>query len=715
MGFLQMVVRHFIQYKLLCGIFLFGLLIEVAYAVASPLSLKYLVDLAFTPKDYQAFFIILGILVIGGALSIVAGLGGDYALSKLSGKVVQKLRIQLFTHMQKQSFPFYQRYRVGDLVTRFSSDMSSIENVIYSSVPFSLKEGLSFLLGLTVLFSIEWKLTLMMLFGSILMIVGPKLLQGRAEASNINYKEAQEHFANTIDETVKGYQTIKILHQQERFRERAEKQIRQLFSFGLKMHVMNSLLERLPLTTLLLLNGTMIGFGGYLIFQDEMTIGSFIAFFTLFMSVGQAGVNLSFMIPDIIESSISFKRIGEILHHQPSVPEAMVPVELPSLTRNIQMNNVTFGYTEGTDQLKEVSLSIAAGRYTAFVGPSGSGKSTALQLLSRFYDPKEGTVSIDDIDLRLVSEDSLMKQIGIVSQDTFLFHTTIRDNLLLDNIHATEEEMIEAAKLAKIHETIVSWPEGYNTMIHSDGASLTGGQRQRISIARALLRHPRILLLDEVTSALDPAAEADINESIKQLKAHKTIISVTHRLSSIMEADDIYVFKDGQVTESGTHHELIQQGGLYYHMWEKQHGFMLSKDGLHATIDVNRLAKFQFFQGFSLSLLQDISLLFSTETCKEGDTIVHEGEGGDKFYIIIRGKFEIMKKTMKAEHQRVATLADGDHFGEISLLKDIPRTASVRALESSLLLTLRREAFLELLTNYPHILESIELTLQERL
>lgn len=550
--------------------------------------------------------------------------------------------------------------------------MASIERVICQSFPFLIKETLSILMGLVMLLVLEWKLTLAMLIGSILMFIGPKLLQGRAEASNAKYKEAQEQFSNMIDETVKGYKIVKALHQQDRLLRRAQGQIRDLLSLGLNMHILNSLLERLPLTVLLVLNGTMIGFGGYLIFHDQMTVGDFIAFFTLFMSVGQSASNLSYLIPNLIDSSISFKRISEILNHQPSVPEASDPVALPPLDKYIEMNQVTFGFTEGTDQIKEVSLRIAAGSYAAFVGPSGSGKSTALQLLSRFYDPRQGSVRIDGYDLRTVSEASLRRQMDIVFQDTFLFNTTIRDNLRLGSELVTDAEMMEAAELARIHETLIGWPEGYDTLINNEGASLSGGQRQRISIARALLRKPRLLLLDEVTSALDPATEADINQTIQQLRHHTTIISVTHRLSSIVNADVIFVFQDGRIVESGTHQELLQQSGLYHEMWEKQHGFMLSQDGLHATIDGHRLAKFPFFAGVDLLLLQNISTLFSTETFKEGDTVVQEGEQGDKFYIIVRGKFEILKSFQSGSLQRVATLQDGDHFGEIALLRGFP-------------------------------------------
>lgn len=715
MSLIRILLHQLKRYKLLSGIFICSIFIEVAYSVAAPLSLKYLVDEAFTPKDFQAFLIIMGILLGGGLFNILAGQCGDYSLGNLSGGVIRELRTDLFAHLQKQSLPFYQRYKVGDLVTRFSSDMSSIENAIRFTSPFFLKESLNILLGLGMLFSIEWKLTLAVLAGSTLMFVGPRLLLGRAEAANTSYKEAQERFSNTIDEMARGHRTIKGFHQQQRFRDRARRQILELFSLGLRLHVTNSLMERMPLTALLILNGVMMGFGGYLIFHDEMTIGGFMAFFALFMSVGQAGSNLSFLIPNLIDSSTSFRRVGELLSHQPSVPEAAGAAELPASVSSVRMDQVTFGYTEESDQLRDVSLRIPGGSYIAFVGPSGSGKSTALQLLSRFYDPGQGAVAINDHDLRTVSEASLRKLSALVTQETFLFNATIRDNLLLDRADITEEQMIEAAKQAKIHDVITRWPSGYDTWIQQEGGTLSGGERQRIAIARALLRKPKLLLLDEVTSALDPATEADINERIQQIRNEMTIISVTHRLASVVHADRIYVFLEGRIAESGTHEELLKHSGLYHSLWEKQHGFHLSSDGLHATVEVQRLAKLPFFDGIDRSLLQNIAGLFSTEICQEGEDVVREGEEGNKFYIIVRGKFEVMKQFPGEGEKQVAVLQDGDYFGEIALLKNIPRTATVRAMAPSVLIAVRRESFDRLTSEYPQILQALEQTLQKRL
>ncbi|WP_171655987.1 ABC transporter transmembrane domain-containing protein [Paenibacillus foliorum] len=708
-------MRHYLaSQKLLCVLFAVSILIEIGYAVAAPLSLKYLVDFAFVPKDAQMFILILSLLIIGSLFNIGAGASGDYTLAKLSGRLLHMLRTELFTHMQKQSLDFFVRYRVGDITTRFNSDLSTIERVIGATFPFGLKEGVTVIVGLCLLFSLEWRLALAVLLGSSLLFIGPRLLQQRAETASRTVKEAEADFAGTIDESLKGHKTIKGLHLQDLLLEKANMQIQSLFTLGLRKSIMNSLMERIPMTALMVINAIMIGFGGWLIFQDKLSIGEFVAFFTLFLSVGQSVFHLSFLIPNIIESGVSFERVNQVLEDRPAVAEADHPVDIPSISSHIRMDEVTFGYADGPDILKHASLYIPAGSFAAFVGPSGSGKSTALQLLQRFYDPRQGRVTIDDLDLKQISEKSLREQMGIVFQDTFLFNVTVKENIMLGNRNLTEVDMVAAAKAANMHETIMSWPQGYDTPILQEGASLSGGQRQRLSIARTLLRKPSILLLDEVTSALDPATEADINRTLEQLKGNTTIVSVTHRLSSIVHADLIFVYEDGQVVEVGSHEELLSREGLYREMWEKQAGFSLSQDGLHARVDVNRLGKIPIFEGMAQELLLHLTTLLTTETYERGHTIMREGDEGDKFYIIARGSVEVRKQLLD-ENRRVAVLQDGDHFGEIALLKNIPRTASIIAIEPTVLLSLRREWFLELTASYPQLLEVVERTIVNRM
>ncbi|WP_168735994.1 ABC transporter transmembrane domain-containing protein [Cohnella fermenti] len=715
MSGLRITFRYIKPYYGLLILYALCVLVEVAYAAASPISLKYLIDKAFLPKDWEVFWIVIAVVAIGGIFNIFAGMLGDYSTAKVGGEAIRRYRTDLFVHLQKQSMPFYQKYRIGDLATRFSADMSSVERLITSVYPFLFRESINVVISLSLLFALEWKLTLAVLAGAALMIYSPRIVQGRAETANVRYKEEQESFANAIDEIAKGHKAIINLHQQRRLRERAEEQIRRLFTFGLSMRMANSLMERLPTTALLVLNGTMLAFGGYLIFEDQMTIGDFTAFLTLFMAVGQAGTNLTQLLPIAIDANVSFRRIGELLAEKPSVEEAANPAELPAAAGTVRMKDVTFGYSPDSRQLKEVNLSIEPGSYVAFVGASGSGKSTALQLLARFYDPAAGAVTIGGLDLRAVSEASLRTYASMVTQDTFLFNSTIRDNLLLGNEDISEERMRGAARSAQVDSVIAAWPQGYETPVRQEGASLSGGERQRLALARALLRDPQLLLLDEATAALDPSSEADINDVIERMRGSRTVVSVTHRLGSAVHADRIYVFRQGEVIESGSHSQLLKLGGAYRELWEKQQGFRFSSDGLHASVEADRLGKLAIFAGIEPELLAGIASLFSTYPCREGETVVKQGEEGNHFYIIARGKFEILKSDGAEEEKRVAVLQDGDCFGEIALLRGVPRTATVRALTPSIVLAIHREEFRKLTHEHPQVLATLEATLATRM
>lgn len=708
-------LKYFTVYRGLLALLLICLLIDATYAVAAPLSLKYLVDEAFVPKDVGAFVLILSLLIGAGLLSIAVSLTGDYALGRLVGQGVAKLRLDLFERLQRQSISFYRHYGTGDLVARFTTDTASVERTVGATVPMLFAQSLSVCLGLGMLFTLDWLLTLIMIAGASLMIVGPKLLQGRAEARQQQLKSSQERFMNAIDETVKGHKTIRSLHQQERVSVRTARLIGEMLKNGLRLRLVTAWMERLPLVSLMVLNGTMIGFGGYLIFRDELSIGSFMAFFTLFMTVGQSATNLTYLIPGVIEARVSFARIGELLAREPELPEPAEPRPLAAPIREIAMDDVTFGYETGSDQLRGVSLRVEGGSYTAFVGASGSGKSTALQLLARLYDPREGRVAMDGIDLREIGERRLRELALLVGQDTFLFNATVRDNLLLDKQGISDAGVKDAVQRAGLQEAVFRWPAGLDTVVRQEGGSFSGGERQRIALARALIRDPDVLLLDEVTSALDPASESQVNELVRTLRGRKTIISVTHRLSAVTDADRIYVFERGEIVESGTHEQLLGSGGVYARLWDKQQGFRLSEDGLHAEIGADRLRRLPFFEDVDPSLLESLAGLFSTRPCAEGEDIVREGEEGHTFYIIVRGKFEVLKGQPDGEALLVATLQDGDHFGEIALMRNVPRTATVRALGPGVLLSMRREAFRRLVESSPATMAALERTMAGRL
>ena len=380
------------------------------------------------------------------------------------------------------------------------------------------------------------------------------------------------------------------------------------------------------------------------------------------------------------------------------------------ISREIAFQDVTFGYNETETNLTNINLRIPHGSYVAFVGASGSGKSTIIKLIMRFYDPRTGAITIDGKNIRSVTQQSLRAQMGIVFQENMLFNLSVRENIRLGNLEATDAEIEQAAKAAGIHDVIMNLPQGYDTFVGEGGGFLSGGQRQRLAIARALLRNPRILLLDEATSFLDPANETAINQTIRNIARTRTVISVTHRLSSVQEADKIFVLDKGRIIEQGTHKELLnQEGSRYRDLWQNQTGFILSEDGMNAEITVNRLKNIPIFQEMNDDFLDSLVPMFVSEYYPANRLVIEEGDPGDKFYILVRGKVEVSKRLADGQDKQLAILQDGDFFGEIALLKDVPRTATIRTLTPALFISLQKQMFHLMLEKAPHLSERLSI------
>ena len=314
-----------------------------------------------------------------------------------------------------------------------------------------------------------------------------------------------------------------------------------------------------------------LGFGAWLIIEGRFTIGGLVAFLAIMGDVISPVTVLTSIGQDIQAATGALVRINEVLDADPE-PVSDDAIDLPRLSSELRLSDVSFSYTPERRALDGVDAVIPVGSNVAFVGPSGSGKSTVLRLMMRMYEPEEGTITIDGIDVADCTVESLRGQIGVVFQDPFLFNTTIRENIELGKPGATEDEILAAAEAAEIDQFIDALPQGYDTLVGERGSNLSGGQRQRVSIARALIRDPRILLLDEATSALDPGTERQISATLRKVGEDRTVVAITHRLTSITDYDAIFVIDDGRLVEYGTHDELVALGGTYGHLWAEQTG-----------------------------------------------------------------------------------------------------------------------------------------------
>jgi ATP-binding cassette subfamily B protein len=366
-----------------------------------------------------------------------------------------------------------------------------------------------------------------------------------------------------------------------------------LFDSAVRVSFLSALVERSAAVGILMLNVLIIGVGAYWAFRGAISVGTLVSFETVFLTLSYSLSYVSQFVPSLVQAAGGLGHIQGLLDQQPRIVDAPGAKPLPRMTSDLTFGDVSFSYTGEQLNLCELNLRIARGEVAAFVGPSGSGKSTLLNLLLRFYDPLRGSVSIDGHDLRDVTQESLRAQIGVVFQENFLFNTTIRENIRMSAPHSTNWEVEAAARAAEIHDFIVSLPQGYDTMAGERGGRFSGGQRQRIAIARAILRDPAILILDEATSALDPASEAAINATLARIAQGRTVISITHRLSSVINADQIFVLNHGKLAESGRHEDLLELGGIYWQMWRKQRGskFLESKDAQIPETPMSKIAR----------------------------------------------------------------------------------------------------------------------------
>jgi ATP-binding cassette subfamily B protein len=439
-----------------------------------------------------------------------------------------------------------------------------------------------------------------------------------------------------------------------------------------------------------------------------------IAVFALLWFMSSAIQQLSGVVEPFQRAASGLRRVQELFDRRPEVAERPDAATLPPLGDAIRFESVDFAFGDGRAVLKNVELTLPARRTIAIVGHSGSGKSTLLSLLLRFHDPSRGCVRWDGQDVAAATLSSLARQIGAVFQESFLFSASIGENIRLGRQEASDAEVEEAARAAGIHDFVAGLPRGYAAAAGEGGARLSGGQRQRIALARALVRRPSLLVLDEATSALDAETESGIVATLKQLRGRHTLVSVTHRLATARDADLIVVMAEGRVAEQGTHDGLLAAKGVYARLWRQQTGFVVSRDGRQAAIEPQRLAAIPIFEGIGPVLLARLASRFTTMEVPVGHTLFDEGDRGDKLYIVVHGRVGVGRRGPGGSELHVRVLEDGDFFGEIALLEEARRTATVRALLPTLLLALDRADFQELLADAPALRRALEGIAQAR-
>ncbi|MEZ4591717.1 MAG: ABC transporter ATP-binding protein [Chloroflexota bacterium] len=601
-------------YRLKIIFLLLTILVITGLSLLSPLLVRALIDDAIPNGDYR----LLTLLAIGMvAIPIVNGGIGVFQRSlnsQIGEGVIYDLRRALYEHMQRMSLRFFTQSRTGELMSRLNNDVVGAQRAISDTIVTIISNIVSLVGTMAILLTLEWRLTLLGL-AILPLFVLPARRVGRV-LRDLRRKslEISAEMNATMNETlnVSGALLVKLFGRQEREMKRFADDAAEVRDIGVRSAVIGRWF--FMMLSIIGAVGTAVVYwvGGYLVLEEAFTIGTIVAFGSYLSQLYGPLMALTNAPVEFAQSMVSFERVFEALDIPVEIEEQPDATLLETVNGRIQFQNVSFSYTEAEAgglrevtrfswmgggnpallkrgkakengaaaeadtqpeqrwALQNISFTIEPGELVALVGPSGAGKTTITYLMPRLYDPTDGRITIDNYDLRDVTLNSLAHNIGMVTQETYLFYDTIRANLLYARPDATEPQMIAAAKAANIHNFIADLPDGYDTVVGERGYRLSGGERQRIAIARVVLKDPSILVLDEATSHLDSLSEALIQEALGKVMQGRSSLVIAHRLSTILAADKILVMEKGQLVEQGTHEELLARGGLYTNLYETQ-------------------------------------------------------------------------------------------------------------------------------------------------
>lgn len=550
-------------HKKLFGIDMLCALLVALIDLIFPYVSRYSMKVMLPNKLYATFFTVMAVMVLAYVLK--AGL--YYVITVIGHKmgvlVESDMRRDVFTHMQSLSFSYYDHNRTGVLMSRITSDLFEITELAHHGPENIMICTLTIVGALAVMFAMQWQLALVITLALPLCAWFTIKQRIKMKEANIEVKRKTAEIYSAIESSISGIRTAKAFanedQESDKF-DRANEMFRgSKVEYYKSMGLFNSGME----FTTGIVQVVVIAVGGLLIMQNKMNYIDLITF-SLYVSTFVSPVRKLTQFAELyMQGTAGFARFLEVMRTEPTIKDAPDAMDLGAVEGKIDYNHVSFNYGNGIPVLSDVDLHIAAGQCLAVVGPSGGGKTTLCQLLPRFYDVCEGSVTVDGIDVRHVTQASLRRNIGVIQQDVFMFAGTIRENIRYGRPDATDEEIVEAAVRAQIHSEIMEMPDGYDSYIGERGVMLSGGQKQRISIARVFLKNPKILILDEATSALDTVTEQRIQASLDELSEGRTTIIIAHRLSTVKNADVIAVVEGEHIVEMGSHSELMAKNGEY--------------------------------------------------------------------------------------------------------------------------------------------------------
>ena len=590
-GTLKRIISFTKPYRKYLFIFIGTVIIDAILVVATPLLLKILVDDGVVPGRSDIvtkFALIVALLAVADAIFSMLG---RWFSSRIGEGLIYDLRSQVFEHVQKQSIAFFTRTQTGSLISRINSDVIGAQQAFTSTLSGIVSNSLTLVLVTIAMLTLSWQITLVSLILLPIFIVPTKWIGRQLAIYTRKSFDLNAEMSSTMTErfNVSGALLVSLygdrIVEAKNFRGKA----RRVADMGIKIAMLNRIFFIAMTSVAAIATSFAYGIGGHLAINKEITIGTLLAITALLARLYGPLTSLSNIRVDVMSALVSFERVFEVLDLEPMVKDPANPVHIPENMPIVEFKNVSFTYPKANeisiasleglavaekivseDVLRGVSFSCDPGTLTAIVGTSGAGKSTISGLLPRLYDVTAGSISINGIDIRDTTILELRSLIGIVTQDSHMLHESISSNLRYAKADASDEEMLAACDAAQIGDFIRTLPNGMDTVVGERGHRLSGGEKQRLAIARLLLKKPQIVILDEATAHLDSENEALVQEALKSALAGRTSIVIAHRLSTIVHADQILVLEDGVIIESGKHEELVALGGLYFDLYQRQ-------------------------------------------------------------------------------------------------------------------------------------------------
>ena len=512
----------------------------------------------------MALLVVVALVIITFFFKNLFGYLSMQHVMYLKNGVLTDLRKNMYKHIIELPISFYSKRKKGDIMARVLGDINEMQNSFFILLEIIVREPLTIIFSLVVMFSISWQLSIFVLLfipisGFLISSIGKRL-----KRQSLRAQQESGQLISTVEETLTGLKIIKSYNAEINFKksftDSADRILKLVNKIGLKNNLAGPLSEVLGIITIAIL----LWYGGKLVLIEKTIEGTtFIGFMALAYGILTPAKAISKASYRVKNGVAAADRVFEVLYHKDTMPDHKNALKLSGFNNKIQLKNVSFKY-ENEYVLKNFSMTVEKGQSVALVGQSGSGKSTIANLLTRFYDVNEGTISIDGNDIKNTTKTSLRSQIGLVTQDSILFNNSIKNNLKIGKDSATDEEIIDALKVANAWEFVKQLPKGIETNIGDAGNSLSGGQKQRLSIARAVLKNAPIMILDEATSALDTESERLVQDALENMMKNRTSVVIAHRLSTIQNADHIIVMKQGKMVEQGKHQELLDKKGVYY-------------------------------------------------------------------------------------------------------------------------------------------------------